>query len=93
MKKLGMGVMILMGFIISIPTSFADEIQLPFAVKEKAFIKEMKKNGMDLSRSDKSQGFVEDRGGNFKVFTYKPATLEQLDLIQKIAFKNMRENG
>ena len=70
--------------------SFADEIEIPFAVHMDKFMEECSANGLDLYGRDSSQGFVENKGSRFIVYTYKMATDEQLSIIKDSAFKNLR---
>lgn len=72
-------------------TSFADEVEIPFGIYAEEFKAEVLREGLDLSGSRESKGFVEDRGGSFKVYTYKTASLADLDIIKNAAFKAIRK--
>lgn len=74
--------------LLSVGTSFGDEIQIPFPIRVEPFKAEAKERGLDLYDQD---GFVENRGGEFKVFTYHTVTPEQLELIQELTWKHLRK--
>ena len=76
------------GLLLVAAISWADEVTIPFAIHVEDFKKEVKENGFDLYDGD---GFVENKGGEFKVFTYKPVKFEHLDLFRKIAIKHLRK--
>lgn len=67
--------------------AFADEIQVPFAVRMTDFKAECKTRGMDLDEVD---GFITDRGQDFSVFTYETSDQTDWDLIREAAFKTKR---
>lgn len=71
--------------------SYADGVIIPVSVKVNEFKKEMKLRGMDLSGEDYSDGTIENRGTSIKVITYKPVTIEQMDLMKEVAFKTVRK--
>lgn len=89
-KRLGIGMLTVMSLLVP-SLVHADEISVPFAIYVEDFRKDIKQNGMDLDGGRESQGFVEERGGNFTVFTYKQATPKQLGLITDVAVRNMRK--
>lgn len=68
--------------------SSATEINIPFPVYADQFKVDAKERGFDLYDGD---GFVENKGDNFKVFTYKAVTDEQLEIIKDLTWKNMRK--
>ena len=68
----------------------ADGIEIPFPIKVNEFKKEMKKSGMDLYGRDNSDGEVANNGTSIKIITYKPVTLEEMELIKEIASKTVR---
>ena len=72
-------------------TSFSDEIHIPFSVYVNDFKSDCKASGLDLYDKTSSHGFVENKGKNFIVYTFKNITDEQLSLIQSAAFKNIRK--
>ena len=72
-------------------SSFADEINIPFAINVKAFKKEVKAHGLDLYDKEKSHGFVQNKVSMFTVFTYKQATTEQLEIIKNATWKSLRK--
>lgn len=56
--------------------------------------KDCKSKGIDLyddSGDGHGDGFVENKGNNFKVFTYHDPTSEQLDILKDMAWKNKRK--
>lgn len=67
--------------------SFADEIRIPVSVKVDDFKNECKKSGFDLNEVD---GFVENKGQRFIVYTYKSVTDQQLEIIKDAAWKTKR---
>lgn len=87
MKLLGIAGTVL-GLLTISSISFADEIRIPQAVYIDKFKAYTKEHGIDLNDVD---GFVENHGQNFKVFTYKNMTSEQLDIIKDATFKNLRD--
>lgn len=91
MKKIAVGLMVLM-IMGSTVISYADGVVIPVSIKVEAFKKMMKEKGMNLYGGDEADGFVEDSGNKIKVITYKPVTMEQMDLMKESAFKAVR-NG
>ena len=76
---------------LSFPSiAHADGIIIPFSIKVNEFKKEMKKSGMDLYGRDNSDGEVSNNGTSIKIITYKPVTLEEMELIKEIASKTVR---
>ena len=71
--------------------SYADGVVIPVSIKVEAFIKEMKKSGMDLSGGDNSDGKIENNGTNIKIITYKPVSIEQMELMKDAASKTVRK--
>lgn len=69
----------------------ADGVVIPMSIKVEAFKEEMKKSGMDLYGRDDSDGEVENKGTSIKVITYKPVSIEQMDLMTKAAVKTVRK--
>ena len=70
--------------------AFADEIQIPFAVKIDAFKKECLRNGIDFYGNDESMGFIENKGGRIIIYTYKSFDKKKLEIVQKSAMRNLR---
>lgn len=92
MKLAGRGVvMAIMAVLFSASLSLADEIVIPFGVYMDEFKAECKKNGLDLYGNRDSNGFVTDRAAEFSVFTYKQATVEQLDVVKEATWKTIRK--
>lgn len=83
--------MVALFLILSAVSCFADEIQIPFAIYEDDFKQAAISEGIDLSGSRESIGFVQSRGAEFSVFTYKQASPELLEKIKVLAFKHMRD--
>lgn len=71
--------------------SFADEIIIPFALDQKQFSKELKKEGLDFTDGKHSLGFVKNEGMKSTVYSYKNLKNEQLDKIKQAAFKSVRK--
>ena len=83
-----------MGAVLALSMSFtahADEIQVPFPVYMEKFRAECLKSGLDLQGNDDSKGFVKDEGGKFSVFTYKPCTAEQREIVKQATWKTYRK--
>lgn len=78
--------------VLSLTTiSYADGIIIPMSIKVEQFKKEVKEKGLDLYGSDSSDGEVQNLGTSMKVITYRPATLDELDLIKDVSFKTVRK--
>ena len=90
MKKIVVGVTLFIGVALT-TICLADEIRIPLSIKEKMFIEEMKRRGMDLSHTDESDGHTAYTSDGFCVYTYRPVTKEQLVQIQEAAFKCVRK--
>lgn len=88
MRKILVGLTIIL--LSSTSIAHADGVVIPVSIKVNAFIADMKEHGMDLSGSDYSDGKIEDSGTTIKVITYRPVTIEQMDLIKDAAFRNRR---
>lgn len=70
-------------------TASADKLIISNTVYPRALQEEFAKNGvkLDLSGNDRTEdswGFIENRGTEFWIFTYKNATMEDFDLVDKI---------
>lgn len=83
-RGFGFALILLMGCSFS----FADEIQIPFAIHVDQFKKDAKEAGFDLYDGD---GFVENKGGRFVVYTYKTISFENLRLLKELTWKNLRK--
>ena len=71
---------------LAIPQScFADEFRIPYGVKTRQFVDEMKQYGYDFGGGDDSDGHVEDKGNKFIVFTNRGATEYTMDKIVETA--------
>ena len=91
MKKILVGV-ILMGVVMaSTSISYADGVIVPASIKVEAFKKQMKSKGMDLYGKDDSDGEIQNMGTQMKIITYKPVTINQLNLIGDVAKENARK--
>lgn len=83
---------ILLSLALLIPTCVhADEIKIPFPVYMEDFKADMKSAGIDLYGNKDSVGFVEEKGGEFVVYTYKKSDIYVLDMVQKLTWKNIRK--
>jgi len=89
MNKVVVGVMGLL--LASTTIVFADGVVIPGSIKVEAFKREMSERGMDLSGGDDADGVIENYGTKIKVITYKPVTLEQMELMREVAIKTVRE--
>ena len=79
-----------LAFLALSPYSHADEIHAPFAINVEDFKTDAKAHGFDLYDQKDSQGFVENRGSSFVVYTYRTATPEQLDLVKDLTWRHRR---
>lgn len=71
--------------------SYADGVIIPVSIKVERFKELMKEKGMNLYGGDDADGEVQNNGTAIKVITYRPVTLEQMDLIREVAFKTVRK--
>ena len=76
-------------FLFITVTAYADIFKIPFSVfpreLQAKFALEGKK--LDLNGNDRTKdswGFIENKGTNFIIYTYKPATTEDFNLIKQI---------
>ncbi len=87
---------LLAGFVITsvwfTTPAFSDQLIIPLSCWpieiQQSFAKEGKK--LDLSASERTKdswGFIVSKGSSFELYTYKSATKEDFDLIQKIVFE------
>ncbi len=67
--------------------SFADEIGVPFAIHVEDFKADALEHDFDLYDGD---GFIQNKGSRFVVYTYKRVTPEQLSLITELTWKHLR---
>jgi len=77
--------------LVAVPISHADGVIIPMSTKVKMFKELMLERGMDFSGEDDSDGHIEDYGTKIKIYTNKPVTLEQLELIKDAAYLARRE--
>lgn len=73
--------------------SYADGVIIPVSINTDDFKKEMKDKGIDLYGTSESDGFIEDKGNQIKVVTYKPVTIEQMELMKEVSFRTVRQSG
>lgn len=79
-------------FLLSSCLSFADEIAIPFALDQDKFVEELKKEGLNFDpHDDNAIGMLDNRGMKMNVLTYRSATTEQLDAIQRATWKSLRK--
>ena len=77
---------------------FADELTIPFPCYPKKIQEKFAEYGMklDLSGNDRtsdSWGFLENKGAEFIIYTYKPVTKEELSIIMKIVNTKEDKDG
>lgn len=89
-------ILILLSFILYV-NGYCDKIQVPFSLYPKELVRKFEICGykLDLDGNDRTRdswGFLENRGTEFFIYTYKPVTKEELKLIQRIQFLG-EENG
>lgn len=91
MNKITVGLILAIGVLVgSTVISYADGVVIPVSIKIEAFKEEMKKSGIDLYGRDNSDGEIQNSGTSMKVITYKPVTLQQMDLMKDAAVKCRR---
>ena len=78
--------------------AFSDQLSIPFSCwpieLQAAFAEQGKK--LDLSgveRTDDSWGYIENKGSEYTIYTYRATTKEDFDIISKIVFKIEEEKG
>lgn len=86
MKKIIIAIIILLYLATN---SFADKIQFPFSCYPKELQRVFAERGMklDLSGNDRtpdSWGFLRNEGAEFWLYTYRPVSTEDLELIKRI---------
>ncbi len=81
------GIVLAMVFLLGCSLSHATEVRVPYGIYVEQFKKESKEKGFDLNDVD---GFIQNKGNNFVIYTYKPITDEQLELIKDLTWNNMR---
>ena len=67
-------------------STYADEINIPFSVKNECFKEIMLSKGYDLAGTDESWGESGFKEGTFKVISYKQASIDDLNVIKDCAF-------
>jgi len=77
--------------VFSAISAFADEVIIPFPVYLEDFKNDAKSHGLDLEGQKESIGFVQDRGSDFSIFTYKHISIEHLEVIQSLSAKHLRK--
>lgn len=77
-------------FLFSTAICYADGVVIPMPTKVEAFKKQMLEKGMNLYGGDEADGEIINNGTSIKVITYKPVTMEQMELMKEIAFKTVR---
>ena len=86
---------VLITFLFLCEASLADRIVVPFTCYPREVQQKFADNGMKLDldpneRTKDSWGFIENRGQEFYIMTYKHATIDELNLIKKIIFETER---
>ena len=79
---------LLFSFIFLSCVAYADEIQVGFPINVEEFKSYTKARGFDLDDKD---GFIENKGQNFVVYTYHTVTTEQMEIVKDATFKNLRK--
>lgn len=69
---------------------FADEIHIPFAISRGTMIENAKKSGIDLSDGKDSDGFIKNEGMKAIIYTYRPFSVDELNIIKNIAPESKR---
>lgn len=82
--------MVLIATLVAPTLSYADGVIIPMSTKVNMFKKLMKEHGIDLSGEDDADGRVEDYGTTIKVYTNKPLTLDELEIIKQAAYEARR---
>lgn len=91
MNKIAVALILTIGVGVgSTAISYADGVVIPMSIKVEKFKKEMKHHGINLYGGDEADGYIQNDGNKIKVITYKPVTMEQLELIKQAAFKTVR---
>jgi len=92
MKK-NIAIYIILGLLMLIITSpsYSDELWIPISCWPKDLQQAFHEEGMKLdlnneNRTDESWGYLVNKGSEFVLYTYYPATQEDFRIIQKIVF-------
>lgn len=67
---------------------FSDELHVPFAIHKEQFIIDAKAEGFDLNDVD---GFIENRGSEVVIYTYKTISKSQMEILKNTTWKNLRK--
>ena len=89
MKTLFLTIIFLLSFSSMV---LSDEVQIPFSCWPKDLQREFARTGKKLDldaskRTDKSWGYIINKGSNFVIYTYQSVTSEEFEIIQDIVFK------
>lgn len=90
-KKLArLGLVVL--FLMIHTTSFADMVSIPFSCYPKKMQASFEKRGykLDLDGNDRTEdswGFIVNKGNKFEVYTYKPITVEELEMLREVTWE------
>ena len=87
---------ILLLLFVLISSVFADELRVPFSCWPKDLQTKFAETGrkLDLSANDRTKdswGYIESKGSQFSLFTYRSVTPEDFEVIQKIVFAIEKE--
>jgi len=93
-KVLKIGCLTLLLVFLFCNTGICDKLIIPFDCYPKELQKKFAQTGrkLDLSGNDRTKdswGFVTSEGMQFYIYTYKPATKEDFNIIRKIIFNKM----
>ena len=89
MKRILLG-LITIGVIGSSSISYADVVNIPFCLKLEAFKKELKEKGFNAYGGDNADGEIENFGTSIKVITYKPVSIEKMEVMKDVAMHHVR---
>lgn len=72
--------------------AFCDKLELMFSCYPKEIQAKFAKSGikLDLSGNDrdsKSWGFIENQGSRYNIYTYRPCSVEELQMVQNLVME------
>lgn len=73
-------------------SAYSDKVSIPFDTYLKLMQVEFYERGYKLdldgnNRTKESWGFIENRGNKFNIYTYKPITVEELEMIKEVTWE------
>ena len=83
-------------FLLVITILSADELTIPYSCYPKVIQTKFAEHNLKLDlngdeRTKDSWGFIKNEGAQYKIFTYKSITREELNLVTKIVGETARE--